>query len=286
MTTYNAKMFESIKGALSKSNENKISERMKDFLRPQPGNTYVVRLLPNVKDPSKTFFHYYNFGWKSFSTGQNINVTSLQTWDQPDPIAEERYRAYNAGTEADKEKIKSIRRSENWLVNAYVISDSKDEVNNGTVKIIRFGKQLGKIIFDAIEGEGSDDYGPRVFDLGSDGCSLMIKVENQGEYPTYVSSKFKLPKAIDNLSEDKHAKIYGGVFNLSDYVISKSYDDLKKVLIEHYHCKPTEPTKQPGVGSGANPADSISTPSPAIQATTTASTVDDDTIESLLSDLE
>lgn len=286
MTTYNAKMFESIKGALSKSNENKISERMKDFLRPQPGNTYVVRLLPNVKDPSKTFFHYYNFGWKSFSTGQNINVTSLQTWDQPDPIAEERYRAYNAGTEADKEKIKSIRRSENWLVNAYVISDSKDEVNNGTVKIIRFGKQLGKIIFDAIEGEGSDDYGPRVFDLGSDGCSLMIKVENQGEYPTYVSSKFKLPKAIDNLSEDKHAKIYGSVFNLSDYVISKSYDDLKKVLTEHYHCKPTESTKQSGVGSGANPTESTSTPSPATQATTTASTVDDDTIESLLSDLE
>jgi len=283
MTTYNTKMFESIKGALSKSTENKMSEKVKDFLRPQPGNTYVVRLLPNVNDPSKTFFHYYNFGWKSFSTGQNINVTSLQTWDQPDPIAEERYRDYNAGTEADKEKIKAIRRSENWLVNAYVISDSENEENNGTIKIIRFGKQLGKIIFDAIEGDGADDYGPRVFDLGPDGCSLMIKVEKQGDYPTYVSSKFKLPKAIENLSDDKIDKIYGNIFNLSEYVISKSYDELKKTLNDHYHCKPVEAPTQVATPAATTNESVTELPS---QDAVNSNEVDDDTIQSLLNDLE
>ena len=236
MATYNTKMFESIRDALTK-NDNKIGERLKDFLRPEVGNTYVVRLLPNLTDPGKTFFHYYNFGWKSFLDGKNINVTSLQTWEQPDPIAEERYRVYNTGTEAEKTKIKAIRRSENWMVNVFVVSDSKSPENNGKVKVLRFGKQLGKIIFDAIEGEGADDFGPRVFDMGADGCSLMIKVEKQGDYPTYVSSKFKMPKALEDMSPEKIENVYKSTLDLTTYVVSKSYDELKKILNDTYLCE-------------------------------------------------
>ena len=235
MAAYNTKMFESIRDALTK-NDNKIGERLKDFLRPEVGNTYVVRLLPNITDPSKTFFHYYNFGWKSFLDGKNINVTSLQTWEQPDPIAEERYRVYNVGTEAEKAKIKAIRRSENWMVNVFVVSDSKSPENNGKVKVLRFGKQLGKIIFDAIEGEGAEDFGPRVFDMGADGCSLMIKVEKQGDYPTYVSSKFKMPKALEDMPPEKIENVYKSTLDLTTYVVSKSYDELVRLLNDTYHC--------------------------------------------------
>jgi len=277
-TPYNTKMFESIRSALNK-NENKMGERLKDYLRPEPGNTYIVRLLPNVKDPSKTFFHYYNFGWKSFSNAQNVNVTSLQTWDKPDPIAEERYRVYNTGTEAEKDKIKALRRSENWLVNAYIISDSKTPENNGTVKIIRFGKQLGKIVFDAIEGEGADDFGPRVFDLGADGCSLMIKVEKQGDYPTYVSSKYKLPKAIEDMTPEKMEKVYKSVFDLSTYVVSKSYDELKKLLDEHYHCK-VQASVAPTV-----PDEDEEVPAKKQTPTQSVAVTDDDAIANLLNDL-
>ena len=235
MAAYNTKMFESIRDALTK-NDNKIGERLKDFLRPEVGNTYVVRLLPNITDPSKTFFHYYNFGWKSFLDGKNINVTSLQTWECPDPIAEERYRVYNTGTEAEKTKIKAIRRSENWMVNVFVVSDSKSPENNGKVKVLRFGKQLGKIIFDAIEGEGAEDFGPRVFDMGAEGCSLMIKVEKQGDYPTYVSSKFKMPKALEDMSPEKIENVYKSTLDLTTYVVSKSYEELLKILNDTYHC--------------------------------------------------
>ena len=279
MATYNTKMFESIRDALAK-NDNKIGERLKDFLRPDVGNTYVVRLLPNLTDPAKTFFHYYNFGWKSFLDGKNINVTSLQTWDQPDPIAEERYRVYNTGTEAEKDKIKAVRRSENWLVNVFVVSDSKSPENNGTVKVLRFGKQLGKIIFDAIEGEGADDFGPRVFDMGADGCSLMIKVEKQGDYPTYVSSKFKMPKALEDMSSEKIEKVYKSTLDLSTYVVSKSYDELKKILNEAYHCKNAD-------ADADKPAkivsDSPATPKPA--AATVAEEDNDKVIQDLLNEL-
>ena len=60
MSTFTNSMFESIKGALTKNNESS-SSKAKDYLRCEVGNTYIVRLLPNVKDPTKTFFHYYSY---------------------------------------------------------------------------------------------------------------------------------------------------------------------------------------------------------------------------------
>ena len=48
-------MFESIKSALVKNNTQ---SKNKDILKVEVGNTYTVRLLPNVKNPEKTFFHY------------------------------------------------------------------------------------------------------------------------------------------------------------------------------------------------------------------------------------
>jgi len=48
-------MFESIKSALTKETAS-TSNKQKDFLRTEVGNTYTVRLLPNIKDPTKLFF--------------------------------------------------------------------------------------------------------------------------------------------------------------------------------------------------------------------------------------
>ena len=241
-------MFASIKGALQK-NETQGS-RLKDQLRLEVGNSYTVRLLPYTKDPSKTFLHYYTFSWKSFATGQQLVLTSPTSWNDRDPIAEERYRVYRNGTEAEKEQIKAIRRSENWMVNAYVVSDPVMPENNGKVKTIRFGRQLHKIITDAMEGEGAEDIGPRMFDLSAAGCSLVIKVEKQGDFPTYVASKFRTPKAIEGLADTEFGKIYDSVFELNQFVSTKTYDELKTVLDQHYLCTTTpnavtQPVAQP-----------------------------------------
>jgi len=233
MSTFTTSMFESIKGALTKSNES-TNSKIKDYLKCDVGNTYTVRLLPNVKDPSKTFFHYYSYGWNSFTTGQLVTAVSPTTWNQRDPIAEERYRILRNGTEKEKEKALAIRRRENWLVNVYVVNDPVNSDNNGKVKVLRFGRQLHKIIMDAIEGEEASELGPRIFDLSAKGCNLKIKVEKQGEYPTYVSSKFSTPKEIEGLDDDSHKQIYNSAFDLESYVTVKSYDELKSILDVHY----------------------------------------------------
>ena len=232
-------MFDSIKSALAADNESSKSG-ISEILKTEVGNTYTVRLLPFGKDPKKTFFHYYQHGWNSFATGQYTSAISLQTFGERDPIAEERYKILRTGSEEDKEKAKSIVRAEKWLVNVYVVNDPVNPDNNGKVKILRYGKQIHNIIMDAIEGEDSSDLGPRIFDLGPNGVNFRVKVEKQGDYPTYVSSKFAMPSAIENLDEDGHKGVYDGVYDLSTIFNVKSYDELKDMLNEHYYVNDTK----------------------------------------------
>lgn len=229
-------MFESIKSALQKSPSQSLA---KNILKLEVGNTYVVRLLPNIKNPEKTFFHYYTVGWTSYSTGQYVSALSPATFGERDPITEAKYRIARSNTESPelKKKADTIRRIEKWLVNAYVIKDPQNPENNGKVMIVRYGKQLQKIIADAIEGEDAADFGPRIFDLSENGCNLNIKVEKQGDYPTYVSSKFSPPKAVEGINESNINEIYNSAYDLTSIIPSRSQEDLVTMLDEHFYCK-------------------------------------------------
>jgi len=290
-STFTSSMFDSIKSALTKSTENTTSNtKYKDFLKTTPGNTYVVRLLPNIKDPNKTFFNYYSYGWNSYSTGQYVQCVSPATWGQRDPIAEEFFRIRRSGSEEEREKSKALNRREYWMVNVYVINDPVVPENNGTIKVLKYGRQLDKIIKDAIEGEESTDYGPRIFDLSPNGCNLRIKVEKQGEYPTYVSSKFALPREIEGLAADNYEDIYNGIHDLETYVTAKSYDELVTMLNEHYHCNAdvSEDEQLAHVKEIHTTPKAVAKPvvKPAPVKETTTVSVDDDTIDELLKGLE
>ena len=233
MSTFTTSMFDSIKEALNKSQSQ---SSFRDILKFQPGNSYEVRLLPNMKDPSNTFFHYYTHAWESFATGQFMSVMSPQTFGERDPIGEARYQLRQRGTPEEKAKAEKVIRREQWLVNVYVINDPTNPENNNTVKMMRYGKQVNKVIADAIEGEDADQFGPKVFDLTENGCSLRIRCDKQGDYPTYVASKFLLPGAVAGLDETNIEEIYNSVTNLEEVFPVKSYDELVEVLNEHFHC--------------------------------------------------
>lgn len=278
MSTFNTNMFQSIKAALTKSEEKNTGGLYNEILKTPAGHTYTVRLLPFAKDPSKTFFHYFVHGWTSFATGQYVQAVSPQTFNERDPISEERFKVLRTGTEEEKEKMQAVRRAEKWLVNVYVVEDPSNPENNGTVKLLRYGKQLQKIIMEAIEGEDSEEFGARIFDLGSDGVNLKVKVEQQGDYPTYVSSRFTTSGKL-SLTQDQQEKIYNSVYNLEEVFTIKSYDELKQMIDEHIYVnaeKTEAVTKQYTPPSSHTP-----TPAPTPVA---VSTVEDD-IEELLKDL-
>lgn len=279
MSTFNTSMFQSIKAALAK-NEDAGNNTYTEILKTTPGNTYTVRLLPYAQDPSKTFFHYYTHGWVSFANGQYVQALSPSTFGERDPIAEERFRILRTGSEEEKEKVTAIKRAEKFLVNVYVIDDPTNSDNNGKVKLLRYGKQLHKIIMEAIEGEDAEEFGPRIFDLGPNGVSFKIKVENQGEYPTYVSSRFTSAGKL-NLTDDEQEKIYKGVFDLSKVFTLKSYDELKTMLDEHFHL--TQSSAKVEEQPQRRPVEQTTWAEP-VKTTSDSSSIDDE-IDELLKDL-
>ena len=285
MSNITSSMFDSIKSALAADNDNNKSV-IGDILKTPPGNTFTVRLLPFAKDPSKTFFHYYQHGWNSFATGQYTSAISLQTFGERDPIAEERYKILRTGTEEEKEKAKAIVRSEKWLVNVYVVNDPVNPENNGKVKMLRYGKQIHNIITDAIEGEDASELGPRIFDLSPNGVNFRVKVEKQGDFPTYVSSKFTFPSAIEGLGEDKFEDIYNNVFDLESTFTIKDYDELKAMVNEHILVKEDvveEPVVTPAVTSVPTPEPVTPSPEPAAESKPAE---EDEDIKDLLAGLD
>ncbi len=227
-------MFASIKDSLAKPTQS--SSSTSNILRLKTGNTYTVRLLPYTPEPSKTFFHYFSHGWVSEATGQFQSSISPQTWGERDPIAEARFRILRTGTEEEKEKAKALTRREQWLINVYVVKDPENPENEGKVKILRFGKQLHKIIMEAIEGDDAEEFGEKIFSY-PEGCNLRVKVEEQGGYPSYVTSRFASPSEIPGLSEDGLGSLYEQAFELDKVYPVKSYDELVTMLNEHYYGK-------------------------------------------------
>ena len=280
-------MFESIKGAMTKSTQQ---SSLSNILKMKPGNTYVVRLIPCVKDPAKTFFHHYSHGWVSEMTGQYQSAVSPQTWGERDPIAEARYRISRTGTEEEKEKARALNRRENWLVNVYVVKDPDNPENEGKVKIVKFGRQIHKIIMEAMEGEDADEFGEKIFNLSKDGCNFRIKVEEQGGFATYVSSRFASPSEIPGVTDDKIQEIYEQIHDLENVFPVKSYDELQVMLNEHYYGKTDEPEAPVASQQTSNTAveedDDLNFDDLETKSNDTESSIDDDKVKELLDTLD
>jgi hypothetical protein len=276
-------MFDSIKNALQK---NTTQSNLKNIMKFEKDKTYTVRLVPNISQPEKTFFHYYTYDWSSFSTGQYTSIVSPTTFGQKCPMTDTKYRLLRNGNEEEKAKANLLRRNERWLVNAYVVDDPTNPENNGTMKIIRYGKQLHKIISDAIDGEGSEDFGPRIFDLSENGVNLKIKSEQQGDYITYVSSKFTMPRKIEGLAEEKMEDVYNSVLDLTSVIPTKSQDEIVQSLDEHFFCKRTLLVEKKAE-EVMNEVENLNTQSTSsVQSSSSDDISDDENIKKLLADLD
>ena len=230
---YTSSLFDSIKEAISKKTSNAESG-FKDFMKLEIGKTYIVRLIPNLQNPERTFFHYFHHLWNSVVTQELVSVLCPTTYGERCPIDEYRSKIYRTQDKSEIERIKPIKRNENWLVNVYVIKDPTNPENQGQIKILRYGKQLDKIITEAMTGDDAEDFGPKIFDLSEKGCNLRIKVEaNEGGYPTYVSSKFTSPGALEGNPDEE--ELYNSIKPLDTIFGHKSYEEISNLLNVHFH---------------------------------------------------
>lgn len=242
MSKYTSNLFESLKETLSA--KTKTDSSFKDFLKCEPDKTYIVRLLPNLEDNSKTRFHYWQHIFDSCVTGKKISILCPNTYGEKCPIDEYRSKVWASKNEKLIEQSKPLRKTEKWLYNVFVISDPTNPENNGQVKILNAGVQLQKIIQSAIDGDDSQEFGFKIFDLTENGCNLRIKVEkNEGGYPSYVSSRFMSPSKIEGLDDIDVA--YDSVKSLDSIFQRKTYDEIKKLMDVHFFGKDEEKNESP-----------------------------------------
>ena len=233
---FGAAMFDSIKAALNKSSDSS-GGQFSNIMSFPAGQTYTLRLIPNVENPEKTLFSHWVHGFTSKATGKYMSYLGLQTMGERDPINEFRWKLWKSWKEENpkaenKEYKAEISQKEQWLVNVYVINDPAKPENNGTVKILRMGPQLKKIIDDATEGERSDELGWDIFDP-TKGHDFKIVAEKKGEYTTFESS-FITTKSKTELDEEEIEKICSEIHDLEAVYSVKTYDELQEVLNEHF----------------------------------------------------
>jgi hypothetical protein len=212
----------------------------KEVLKFTPGNTYQVRLVPNPNAPKETIFNYYNHAWTSNSTGKFVTALCPTTFGDNCPIDSYYLKTYRTGTESEKAAAAVLSRKEGWLVNVYVVSDPTNPENEGKVKILRYGKELDKIIESALKGDDSQEFGvEKVFDVNQ-GSTLRIKCESRTgdrkgskQYVTYASSKFLSPSDLQ-LSESQVEQIYSSVHDLKSLNKQTTTAEMQRMLDEHF----------------------------------------------------
>lgn len=236
-------MFDAIRESLDQKPNDGSSGAFKEILKFKAGNTYQVRLVPNQNAPKESIFHYYNHGWNSVATGKYVGAMCPTTFGDTCPIDAYYLKTYRSGTESEKEASKVLSRKENWLANVYVISDPENPENEGKVKILRYGRELHKIIESALKGDDAKEVGiERAFDI-ADGCTLRIKCETKADkgknkITTYVASKFLSPSSLD-LDEDEVQAILDAAHDLKTVNKQTTPAEMQRLLDEHFFCLST-----------------------------------------------
>ena len=265
-------MFDAIKQSLSSDKKDTGGNGLyKEILKFTAGNTYQVRLVPNPNAPKQSIFKHYTHGWISTTTGKYVTAMCPTTFGETCPIDAYYLKTYRSGTDSEKEASRDLSRKEAWFVNVYVISDPTEPENEGKVKILRYGRELAKIIDSALSGDDAEDVGvEKAFDVLG-GCTLRIKCEPRTEKSrssskaskmvTYASSKFLAPSQLD-LEEEDLQKIYESVHDLKAVNKQTTPAEMQRLLDEHFFGLTTgsrveEDTEETTVNVSSNSSESF-----------------------------
>jgi gp32 DNA binding protein like len=281
-------MFEAIKQSLSSSEKGNGGNGLyKEILKFTAGNTYLVRIVPNPKAPAQSIFKYFNHAWTSNSTGKFVTSRCPGTFGETCPIDAYYLKTYRTGTESEKKSSADLSRKTSWMANVYVIEDPTNKANEGQVKILRYGKELAKIIDSALEGDDASEFGvEKVFDVEG-GSTLRIKCEQRAGagkgskmMVTYASSKFLSPSKIDV----DVAKVYESIHDLTAVDKSTTTADMQRMLDEHFFNLTTGSEPEDDNDEDSTSDVVITTPA-AKQAVSESDETTDEKLKKLLEDL-
>ncbi len=172
-----------------------------------------LRLIPDFStDPISAAPYLYHFhGMKNPATGVFTSIACPPVG--PDkrptcPICQRALAEWNR-----RHAHLDWNRQEEYLLNALVIDNPLNPAQNGTVRVLKFRKQLKEVIDSALTGRDAATIGTRLFRLGPDGRTLVVRADPSGGYPNYGRSFIDSPERSQrdtaHLSESLQNAIYG-----------------------------------------------------------------------------
>jgi hypothetical protein len=216
--------------------------------------TYVLRLIPYIKDVNNTFVTYKEVGFKSPVDGTYVyggrspqdagikeDLFKKTQWDHYS-------KAKERGDEVEQKASYKLLAQRKQAVNAYLVSvegddaDAKEKI--GEVVAIPYPAQVDregvpisdiyKKIHSAIFGDMSKKIGAKALDLSEKGRSLIVKVTEKAGYNNYSETTFDDAEDL-GLSESQIREILNSAHDLTEFIPEvKSQDEIQKILDKHW----------------------------------------------------
>lgn len=167
------------------------------FHKMQTGESATIRFLPDADKSNPMGFLVEKRTHKLKINGQDRTIPCLTTYGDDCPICKVSAAYYKAN---DKVNGKKYWRKQQYIAQALIVDspiapEAGQPADAGQVKLMTINPQLYKVIKEAFESGDLENI-PYEYDVGT---NFIIKKDQQGEYASYIMSKFaKRESALDD----------------------------------------------------------------------------------------
>lgn len=167
------------------------------FHKMQTGESSTVRFLPDLNAENPMGFLVEKRTHTLTINGQKRNVPCRTMYGEDCPICKVSSAYYKANDTVNGKKYwrKLQYIGQALIVDSPIPAQAGEEVATGTVKLMTINPQLYKVIKEAFESGDLENI-PFDYEMGT---NFIIKKDQQGEYASYILSKFaKRETALDD----------------------------------------------------------------------------------------
>lgn len=158
------------------------------FHKMQMGESATVRFLPDADKSNPMGFLVEKRSHKLKINGQDRTIPCLTTYGDECPICKVSAAYYKADDKVNGKKYwrKLQYTAQVLVVDSPIPPEAGEPAANGQVKLMTINPQLYKVIKEAFESGDLENI-PYQYDVGT---NFIIKKDQQGEYASYIMSKF------------------------------------------------------------------------------------------------
>jgi hypothetical protein len=207
------------------------------FFNMKENEQAVIRFLPDKNEDNPNGFYITKFTHELLINGEKKRIACRSMYADEDgnkeacPICELSQQYFK---KEDKQNGLKFWKKKQYLANVLIVTDplpadkETKKTNEGTVKILSFGKKIYESINDAIDS-GEIEELPYSYEAGTD---FIIKKTKNGDHAAYERSKFaRNPSELD---EETIAHVEEAIIDLSTLIPKDpGYDKLEAMLDAH-----------------------------------------------------